>query len=63
MKLAVNFSGAGVKDGQYSYLFIFVELLDKIIESIGKLLALFNTKKSDETVTEEATTAAPVEGE
>ena len=62
MKLGIVYGG--VKDeSQYSYLMFFVQLLDQLILSIGKLLALFNTKKSDETVTEEATTAAPVEGE
>lgn len=60
MKKIGNLGGVGVKDGQYSYLNIFVDLLDRIISIIIKLFKA--VKGGEEYVTdaptEETTTIA-----
>ncbi len=62
MKKIGNFGGAGVKDGQYGYLNIFVDLLDRLISIIIKLFDAVKGKKEYETdASTESTTAAPAE--
>ncbi len=54
MKLGVSFGGAGVKDGQYAYIQVFIDYLKEII---GIIKDLFSLVKKDDT-----TTAASEEG-